>query len=205
MTVTVKSFFEEFNCLVDETWIDSDDGILPIVVSIINMWLVEQCSDNKSSLNQGKYIILGWTQIEKETLEKIKSIFDQTLLTGKTRANFINLLSDDDGIIFNELLEVYDLTWLTGFNYEIQNRKLINNISKESYLYKFIIELIKWNSAELVMQNLLEENHVNIDNSPLLWNSKEFKWFVDWFKFLVDRLINIWNPCYTDIHSWVAN
>jgi hypothetical protein len=44
------------------------------------MGIVEQCPYIKTSSDQTEYRILESTKIEKETLEKIKSTFDQTLL-----------------------------------------------------------------------------------------------------------------------------
>jgi hypothetical protein len=123
----------------------------------------------------------------------------------KIRTNFKNLLSVDEWLIFEELLEVYDKLWLVIFNYVIQSNKGLREISEKSYLNKFIIEVVKWNSPEFVIQNLLEENQVDIDNSPLFENSKEFKWFVEGFRFMVDRLIYIWNPWFIDTNSGQAN
>jgi hypothetical protein len=87
MTVTIKDFFEDYNLLINEVWINWDDRILPIVESIINLSLVEQCPKSKLPSNPKTYVILESTIIKKQTLLKILETFDRVVLSKKEWLN----------------------------------------------------------------------------------------------------------------------
>lgn len=190
MSVTIKTFFDEFNSLVQELEFDRDDNMVNVVKSILDSNLVNQFS-NEMVPCENKLLLLEDTVIENKTLSNTLSVFDDIVSIWKFRANFQALLdNEEESNLFIELLVIYDNFWLEKTRDYIKKEWLLSSSIISNHLYNLVNRVEKWEDVNIVIQNELEKKWIDINENPIDEVYKHVQLFIDRFRFMVTWLIN---------------
>ncbi len=190
MSVTIKTFFDEFNSLVQELEFDRDDNMVNVVKSILDSNLVEQLSD-KMVPYEDQLFLLEDTVIENETLSNTLSVFDDIVSIWKFRANFQALLdNEEESNLFIELLVIYDNFWIEKTRDYIKKEWLLSWPIISNHLYNLVNRVEKWEDVNRVIQNELERKWIDINENPIDEIYKDVQLFIDKFRLMVTWFIS---------------
>jgi len=190
MSVTIKTFFDEFNSLVQGVEFDRDDNIVNVVKSILDSNLVNQFS-NEMVPCENKLLLFEDTVIEKETLSNTLSVFDDIVSIWKFRANFQALLdNEEESNLFIELLIIYDNFWIEKTRDYIKKEWLLSSSIISNHLYNLLNRVEKWEDVNMVIQNELEKKWIDINENPIDEVYKDVQLFIDKFRFMVTWFIS---------------
>ncbi len=191
MSVTIKTFFDKFDDLVQNLQFGADDNVIEAINSILNLSLLKQLPENTLAQKSEVCLLLEDTVIKKETLSDTLSVFDDVVFKWKFCANFQALINDEEeSNLFIELLIIYDNFWLVKTKDFIKERELLSNLPKTSPFYSLVNRLEKWEKITAILQNELEKKWIDVIKNPIIKVYEDVQLFMYEFRFMLIWLIN---------------
>lgn len=211
MKLTVWEFLNEYQSLVDQSWLNSLEQKQVEVLEMVNQilshninvqCLLEDLPEDELELEKE----IKQLQVEQDTISQMCIMLNEWILYEDAVTNFELLLEfEDEKDIFLNIIDIYENFWLEEAIKQVKKRDLINIISKESYLYAIIEGLYKWEDLEKIMVNELNSIGIDLKKNPIVKRPEEVKEFLSEVEAFLYRLLLSSDPLITNDTLNVVN